>query len=67
MTDVDADLRLRAFQRQAAGEMDLGRLGRAIGGGVGRGGEPVLGGDEDDVAADLLALISRKASRDTRK
>ena len=53
---VDADAELRAFQRQAAGEMDLGGLGGAVGGGVGRGGEPVLGGDEDDGAAGLLLL-----------
>ena len=36
--------------------MDLRRLGGAIGGGAGRGGEAVLRGDEDDRAAELLAL-----------
>jgi hypothetical protein len=51
---VDADAGFRAFQRQATGEMDLGRLGCAIGSGVGRGGKAVLGSDENDVAAEVL-------------
>ena len=53
---VDADAVHRAFQRQAAGEMDLRRLGRAIGRRAGRRGEAVLRGDEDDGAANPLAL-----------
>src|SRR5882757_8237190 len=51
---VDADARLRAFKRQAAGKMNLGRLCGAIGSGVRGGGKTVLRGDEDNVAADIL-------------
>ncbi len=36
--------------------MDFRRLGCAIGGRVGRGGQPVLRGDEDDIAAHALLL-----------
>ena len=39
---IDADAGFSTFQRQAAGEMDFGGLGGAIGGGVGRRGKAVL-------------------------
>jgi len=53
---IDADLFLRAFQSEAAGEMNLGTLGCAVSGCIRRSGKAVLRGDEDDVAADLLLL-----------
>ena len=45
---VDPDAGGGAFEGEAAGEVDLGRLCGAVGGGTRRGGEAVLGGDEDD-------------------
>src|SRR5690606_31467393 len=59
---VDADPILRPFERQAAGEVDFGRLGAAIGGGIGGGGEPVLGSYEDDIAAEPLLLEQPEGS-----
>src|SRR3984957_17751393 len=53
---VDPDAMRGAFQREAAREVDFRRFGGAISRGAGRGGEAVLGGDEDDRAAAFLAL-----------
>ena len=60
---VDADAERRAFEREAAREMDLRGLGGAIGGGAGRGGERVLRGDEDDAAAEALLLHEPESLR----
>ena len=46
--------------------MDLRGLRGAIGGGAGRGGKAVLGGDEDDRAAELLASSSGEKPRARR-
>src|SRR5437762_12193205 len=43
---IDANAKRRPFERQATGEMDLRRLGGAVGGGTGRGGNPILRADE---------------------
>ena len=65
---VDADAGGAALLGEAAREVQLGRLGRRVGGGVLARHERVLGGDEDDGAADApAAAAARNASRATRK
>ena len=53
---VDADAARAALLGEAAREVQLGRLGGGVGGGVLAGDERVLGGDEDDRAAAALPL-----------
>ena len=57
---VDADPVGAALLRQAAREVQLGRLRRRVGRRVLAGDERVLGGDEDDAAAAPLALEHRE-------
>ena len=65
--DIHANAERRAFERQASRQMQLGRLGRAVGRGARRGGQRVLRADEHDGAADALRLVSWNAWRAIRK
>ena len=64
---VDPDAGLGAFEGEAAGEVQLGRLGRAVGRGPGRGHEGVLAPHEDDGSAPALPPHEARRPRATTR